>query len=540
MKIRLLVIIIILVTLLGGCGKIGKPFIEADINQKGTRLNIPNASFEDGNSFTGESISVSDESYYGEKGLKIAGGAMAQIEIPVTDDVQKQLLCVSSYVYLDNADSAEISMEVYADGKYHLARSAETSEKDKWIFLKTEYTGMAYEDVDIEKIRISIKAEGGDVYADLVEAGDYQAINGHLPKMAMIAYQPWYESEENGWGNWQYTAASVHGGENSYPSQIVDGYRKIASVDYPLIGVYDSSDEEVINYHVKFIKAMNIDVIQVNYYANLNLAMLDTFEKLVDACEREDMKISILYEPKIHLNGWIHHDTRDEAILAIEQDIKDFLDKYRDSKALLQYDGVPVIEIFGVNQLRNVEWMQIKSNLARDGYLFYLMGDVVGPGDMSSMLGMFQWSLYQDDLMSAGISEIEAYSAQNNSIVLNWSQGNYRRVPIGLVYPGFDDSKVLGWDLGTARKIEKTGAEFYNAAWDGFETFQDEFGWILIATFNDWNEGTVIEPKINDDYELAIITQERVAEFKGIDGYNASRLYEITDEYMKNRKNKYD
>lgn len=516
---------------------------EVEFEGLGSALSIENESFESGNPFVStHEMTIANQGYYGTSSLALDAGQEATLELDLTDQTNNYL---SAGIWAKSSASgqATLTLEAYYDGAYQQLGTKTLEKMSVWQYLKTDLIETDLEDKEISKIRITLNNDkDGITYFDLVQAGDYQAFNGNPHKMALIAYQPWYASEAEGWGNWQYTDASDYdGGVNSYPSRYIDGQRDIASVYYPMIGAYDSSDPEVINYHLDLIKAMNIDVVQVNYYADLNQNMLDALEVIFELAEEKGLKVSVLYEPKIHIYGWIPHNNRIEAIEAIEQDMKNFIDRYGDSKALLQFDGEPMIEIFGVNIVRNSEWNLILDELAEDGYYPQLMGDNIQNSDYSSMKGMFQWDLYSDELSDGDLSVVTSHIERINQDTLDWASSNLgSNFPVGIVYPGFDDSKVLGWDLGVARKIDETGPEFYQTAWDQMQSMKDSFNWVLVATFNDWNEGTIIEPEVDWGHEMAIITQKEVAEFKGYGTIDADLLESITQNYLDSRENQYD
>jgi len=516
---------------------------DVEFDGLGSALTIENESFENGNPFIStQPMTIADEAYYGTKSLTLDSNQEASLELNIIDQTNNYL---SAGIWAKSSGTGDVTLmlEAFYDGSYQLISTDLLEDVGIWSYLKTNISDIDLSSKDISKIRITIKNDTNSIARfDLVQAGDYQSFNGNPDKMALIAYQPWYASEAEGWGNWQYTDASDYdGGTNSYPSRYIDGKRDIASVYYPLIGAYDSSDPEVINYHLDLIKAMNIDVVQVNYYADLNQNMLDALETVFELAEQKDLKVSILYEPKIHIYGWIPNNNRIEALEAIEQDMKNFIDRYGDSKALLQFDGEPMIEIFGVNIVRNSEWNLILDQLSEDGYNPYLMGDNIQNSDYSSMKGMFQWDLYNDELANGNLSVVSDHVERINQDTLDWASANQgSNFPVGLVYPGFDDSKVLGWDLGVARKIEETGPNFYQTAWDQMQEMKDSFNWVLVATFNDWNEGTVIEPEVEWGHEMAIITQKEVAQFKGSGIIDADLLETITQNYLDSRENQYD
>jgi len=106
------------------------------------------------------------------------------------------------------------------------------------------------------------------------------------------------------------------------------------------------------------------------------------------------------------------------------------------------------------------------------------------------------------------------------------------------VFPGFNDAKVWGWNNDSVQRIINiTGPTFYEQSLNAILNEKDRFDWVLIATFNDWNEGTIIEPHTDEDplYTRAIMTQNFVEEYKGISPLDDSIIERLTDEYRKRR-----
>jgi hypothetical protein len=60
------------------------------------------------------------------------------------------------------------------------------------------------------------------------------------------------------------------------------------------------------------------------------------------------------------------------------------------------------------------------------------------------------------------------------------------------VMPGYDDTRLRGKDRAT---LDREGGEFYRSYWEiasSFVTADQPF--LVITTFNEWHEGTELEP----------------------------------------------
>jgi aryl-phospho-beta-D-glucosidase BglC (GH1 family) len=365
--------------------------------------------------------------------------------------------------------------------------------------------------------------------------------NSNIEKLVVAAYQPYWGNETN-WRNWAYTSPSLdHPERNVDPSNITSdtGRRDIASVYYPAIEVYDSGDRDVLSYHVDLAQAMGIDVLQVDYYADLDSDLRSNFEAMLEVAQEKNFLISVLYEPKIHLlQRWISHDTKQEKMEAIISDICNILERYGDSPVFLHHDNKPVVSIFGIKwgELTASDWSYIVEEVRGEGYDPLIVGDNSWESDQyDAMSGMFHWELYKDELADANASEALSFCTLINDLTIGWASQKQGRVSVGIVFPGFNDAKVWGWDLGVQRIINITGPTFYEQSLNTILNKKDSFDWVLIATFNDWNEGTIIEPHTDEDppYTRAIMTQNFVEEYKGISPLDDNLIERLTEEYKK-------
>ncbi|MBV9463397.1 MAG: hypothetical protein JO317_04125, partial [Verrucomicrobiae bacterium] len=182
-------------------------------------------------------------------------------------------------------------------------------------------------------------------------------LDGSEPHL-VAHYMPWYEVRppaETSWWPWSTRTPDVRtwrhwkwedGGPVRDPEhRRADGRRDIASVQYPLIGPYDSRSREVIRYHLLTAKAAGIQAFLVDWYGP------GSFEDkpmriLLDEAEDCGMKIAVCYEEKIHFPQSFGPSSRPEAVEREIKDLRYILDEYGDSAAYLTRDGLPFIMQF--------------------------------------------------------------------------------------------------------------------------------------------------------------------------------------------------
>jgi hypothetical protein len=78
------------------------------------------------------------------------------------------------------------------------------------------------------------------------------------------------------------------------------------------------------------------------------------------------------------------------------------------------------------------------------------------------------------------------------------------------VLPGYDDTKVR--DPGTFRDRRDGG--LYDDSWDAALQLDAES--VLVTSFNEWHEGTEIEPSLEHGFEYLTRTRQYVEEYKGV------------------------
>jgi|GEM_PF-2804692 len=378
----------------------------------------------------------------------------------------------------------------------------------------------------------------------------------------------------------------------------------------PKIGPYDSSDADLIEYHLKLCKSMLFDVMLVDYYGshfnqeNYQRAALNA---MIQKAKDEDMKVCAFYEPKVHLKQWgdVNYYTNMSNVsemnavdmarvneyinenitiytnvsqiadinvvkhyikmAAIEDDIKYILDTWGGEKSYLAYRGKPVVAIFGMNMelpgsgsMTAQDWADIYTNLSQnDGsYNFVLVGDsspdvADASGWYDTFTGMMNWHLLEDavqDRMSPTTQYVYDRSKDViNGRSVNWAADGQGRFAVGLTYPQFNDLGVGAWGpwleggqwVYHINRTPSWNGDFYKMTNQGVMYNIDNINWVVVATFNDWNEGTAIEPSVEDGYLYSILTQEFLEDFKGVAEEPNSAMEQITEKYI-NMKIKMD
>ena len=329
-------------------------------------------------------------------------------------------------------------------------------------------------------------------------------------------YMPWYESKEiNGqWG--------IHWTMANRNPDIVDnnGNRQIASYYYPLIGPYSSMDEDVIEYHLLLMKLSGIDGVLIDWYGSYNVFDYQqnriNSEALIDKLDDAGLDFGIVYEDYTTENVF-RQGQANSPIEAARNDMQYLDDYYFTNDQYIEVDNSPLLLVFGPRYFeRENEWTQIFTDINKKPHLLTLWYESSDAGANAD--GEFGW-VYRDHLSDLG----NFYANRVPNI----------GTAIGSAYPGFKDFyDEGGWGSGLGWEITHNSTQTFSATLD--MTKKTNIPILQLVTWNDFGEGTMIEPTQEFGFSLL----ELVQQFVGVD-YTDAELKDVhvLYEYRKKYKN---
>lgn len=160
--------------------------------------------------------------------------------------------------------------------------------------------------------------------------------------------------------------------------------------------------------------------------------------------------------------------------------------KRRGDSAFLRLDGVPVVFVYWMEKLTPSEWETVLYDLRAEGLRVRLVGDGSPSAYGSVSAGYHRYAVTEDEATLAG--RVQGLSAKLRAeAVLDRSL-----VPallVGTVSPGYDDRKLRG---GRNPVVSRDGGRRYLQTWDAALSGSPD--WVVVTTWNEWYEGTEIEP----------------------------------------------
>ncbi len=342
---------------------------------------------------------------------------------------------------------------------------------------------------------------------------DIQQVVKTNPMQVYMHYMPWFQSKpvSGYWGShWRMA--------NKNPDVIIDtaiGKRQIASHYYPLIGPYDSKDPDVIEYHLLLMKYAGVDAVLIDWYGShtlndyrLNLAGTNA---LIDKTDDVGMKFSVVYEE--YTAGKVEEATSKTAIEAAQADMLYLRDNYFSKKEYLQIHDVPLLLTFGPRYFQQPsQWTAIFSVLGTKPKFLPLWnhGGLTGETDN----GEFSWVDFNG-----------SFSDLNNF----YNKAPHVEILIGSAYPRFHDFYEEGGAGESYGFVADNNGATLQATLN--KATERNSKYIQLVTWNDFGEGTVIEPTL--EYEFSNL--KMIQEFTGV-SYGTQELELIHAYYLKKKE----
>jgi len=360
---------------------------------------------------------------------------------------------------------------------------------------------------------------------------------GAATKPLLVYYMPWYVAKpySDQWG-WHWTMDHFNPG-------IIDasGERQIASWYHPLIGPYDSADPVVLEYHVLLMKLAGIDGVIVDWYGRANhLDYGSNNERtaaLFQQVRRAGLTFALCYEDRtvaqLVTDGVIQASN---ACSYAQETMRYVQTNYFLEPNYLQLSNRPVLLNFGPQYFKtNEEWEQIFSAWdATNRPAFFTEDDALPVG-----WGAFNWPPMWLSL-APGARGVLSLPALRNYLDTFEQKAAAWPAFISSAFPRFHDVyQPAGvrdyWGYLGDRKGEILRMTLSRG-------MTNQSAMVQIVTWNDFGEGTVVEPTSEYGYrDLEIIQELRRQyldpQFRGQphELRLAHRLYQLRREFSTNQ-----
>jgi hypothetical protein len=342
------------------------------------------------------------------------------------------------------------------------------------------------------------------------------------PQKLYMHYMPWFETPHtlggNNWGwHWKMNNQNpnIITPDVNYPN---GEKRQIASHYYPQIGPYDSSDPDVIEYHLLLMKYSGVDGVLIDWYGvqgtNGDIGtLLTSSNDLIDQTDDFGMDFAVVLEDRFSAN--INQAKANVAYLR---------DNYFNNPQYIRQGAGndPLLMSFGPITFQSPsQWTTILGEAGEDVDflpLWFEEGDAGSNAD-----GEYSW-VWEDESQDDYLARLANFY-QSRVPFLN---GQGKDLAGGSAFPGFDDFYFEG-GLGNVVPFDiphdngQTLASTLNLA--GQHAGAVDF--MQLVTWNDFGEGTIFEPTVETGYDYLVQLQQ----YSG-SPYTQSELELVHDLYL--------
>ena len=294
-------------------------------------------------------------------------------------------------------------------------------------------------------------------------------------------YYPWYANPqtEGHWDQWNQPELVRGGAPRSFP-----GGDDIGANFFPQLGAYSSRSREDLAAHMQQLRRAGVGAISVSWWG-IDSPTDAVLPRVFEQAARYGIQISFHIEPF----GGRSAETTAAALTHL-------MARYGEHPALYRCpwaEDRPLCFVYDSYLIAPDAWAEV---LQPDG-----RATIRGRPHDAVVIGLWVKKGDDEQLAAAGFDGVYTYFATDGftygSTIANWSAMAQRARHRDLLFipsigPGYDDTRIRPWNGGNRRSRER-GAYYdreFAAAIDIVPPL------ITITSFNEWHEGTQIEPAV--------------------------------------------
>jgi len=284
-------------------------------------------------------------------------------------------------------------------------------------------------------------------------------------------------------------------------------------VFWPLAGLYDSDDREIVRWHIRLAKAAGIDALLVDWWGPGSweqgvpcLTQIAFEDVILPIAKEEGFKVALLDEP-----------VQFRPLAESKEWVVTYLKKYKDHPAYLKIDGKPVYYIYQVAfdpSLTPEKFAELKTYVEeRVGPVYWIVDAISNsnndfriPEPWRPAAGLDCFSFY--GTFSIFREYDCGFLTERYSRVVRQAHAAGKKMCVP-VHPGHDNLRVGNPNhFEMPRQDGETLRGYLKAATGAGADF------VMVTSFNEWPESTVIEPSSSwsDPYQYLKI----LADWKGV------------------------
>ena len=391
----------------------------------------------------------------------------------------------------------------------------------------------------------------GAAVCSLLALPGAQGVTFPTGKLVLADYTPHHTTRPigNGLDLWRYdgnaskSSASITRRVSNGDLIGPDGRNQIPASVYPLVGMQSEEDPAYVEYQVLLAKTARIDGFMIEWaYPGKasNLVLRDTANRLgflLGAIWQADQTQNFRLNPAYPSGA-----TAEQRAAFLADYATQLRQELYDHPSTPRVNGKPLLLFFGFGCPSYAELPQVRSGWGSPMLMARTHLGLPDASAASNFLagtglvdGYYPWSSSGAALSEPASTDPELapliaanthdffYSAENIlAYRTRWigytktyaSQGFPLRM--GGVIPGVDNRPCGGWGTGLLSYIARKNGDTARMQWELYRQERENLDAILVPTWNDWTEGTTIEPSVEHGSLDLAITETGASQFKDL------------------------
>ena len=269
----------------------------------------------------------------------------------------------------------------------------------------------------------------------------------------------------------------------------------------PLLGHYDSADPEVIRQHIAWSREAGINTWVIDFWItdrDQGWVQPNT-QAVADICDQEGMNYFFL------IDGWFEFlDTQDSA-WEIASRVNALAAPYFNRPGYLHQDGKPVVFFWAASRSECSQFDAIRSGIEGTIGPIYMTGSLDDCFDLKMMYNSYTPGCAANDYVCQLDHQDEMWR--------EWSTDGKPWAPTAIA--GYNDT-----DVREGNPVLDLNEEFFRrsiqTAFKDGQRHQDGTRWLFVCSWNEWHEGSQIEPSSSfpDPFFLIHAMGEEVAAYR--------------------------
>jgi len=300
---------------------------------------------------------------------------------------------------------------------------------------------------------------------------------------AIVFYYNWYGSTRLDGAPLHWAHDVIRENDRDTTTARIPGGGDIAANFYPQLGEYSSADAGVIERHMAMIASAGIGVVAVTWLGPDDPSF-KSVQPILDAAARHDLKICFQIEPVVRKTA---RSTRDA--------IEDLVRRYGRHSAFYRNPdtGRPLFFVYDSYVIDAKDWADVLGEAGTH--------TIRNTSFDADVLGLWVGENEHRFFEQSGFDGFYTYFASQGfsygATPAHWPKlqqwaAEHGKIFVPSVGPGYIDTRVRPWNAKNTK--DRDAGRYYDRMFEAAIASGAPF--IGITSFNEWHEGTQIEPAI--------------------------------------------